>query len=201
MLEDDTMRLNPTSIDIEQLNESIECMTTETFVLNRVGTDELEWFTDLLKEPRFHLCAGFKKAPSSKRLKEALFEEVEFVAWTASGHGTGEPVGICAWVGFSGMPYLFFEPINPTEIGAEVLQELMEPVVHVFFEFTPGKELLVYVPRPVEDDLHLMLVESGFDPVEHLPGINNEKEMGYLLARSTYNTYFNEDDEGDLDGP
>ena len=43
-----------------------------------------------------------------------------------------------------------------------------------------------------------MLVESGFDPMEHLPGINNEKEMGYLLARSTYNAYFN--DEGDVEG-
>jgi len=198
MLESETMRFNPASIDIEKLNDSIECLTTETFVLNRVGPDELEWFTELLQEPRFHLCAGFKKPPSAKRLKEALFDEVEFVAWTASGHDMDEPVGICAWVGCSGMPYILFEPMTPTEIGAEVLQELLEPVVHVFFEFTPGDELFVYVPRPVDDDLHLMLVESGFDPMEHLPGINNEKEMGYLLARSTYNTYFN--DEDDVEG-
>ena len=195
MLEDHTMRLNPASIDVEQLNEAIECMTTETFVLNRVGPDDLEWFANLLQDPRFFRNAGFKKAPSVKTLKETLFEEVEMVAWTAAGHDMDEPVGVCAWVGFSGLPYLFFEPITPTEVGSDVLQELMEPIVHVFFEFTPGKELFVYVPKPVDDDLHLMLVENGFDPMEHLPGINNDEEMGYLLARATYDAYFNADED------
>jgi len=200
MLEDHIMRLNPANIDIDTLNERIESITTETFVLNRLGADDIEWFANLLKEPRFYRNAGFKKAPSAKELHVVLCEDVDFVAWAASGHGSDEPLGISAWVGFAGMPYLFFEPMTPTEIGPDVLQELMEPVVHVFFEFTPGKELFVYIPRPVEDDVHLMLVENGFDPMEHLPGINNEAEMGYLLSRSTYNAYFAEDpDEGDFD--
>lgn len=195
MLEDHTMRLNPANIDVEKLNDAIECMTTETFVLNRVGPEDVEWFANLLQDPRFFRNAGFKKAPSTKTLNETLFEDVEMVAWTAAGHDMDEPVGVCAWVGFSGVPYLFFEPITPTEVGSDVLQELMEPIVHVFFEFTPGKELFVYVPRPVDDDLHLMLVENGFDPMEYLPGINNEEEMGYLLARATYDAYFNADEE------
>ena len=146
MLEDHIMRLNPANIDIDTLNERIESITTETFVLNRLGADDIEWFANLLKEPRFYRNAGFKKAPSAKELHVVLCEDVDFVAWAASGHGSDEPLGISAWVGFAGMPYLFFEPMTPTEIGPDVLQELMEPVVHVFFEFTPGKELFVYWP-------------------------------------------------------
>lgn len=189
------MKLNANNVDVEALNDHIASMVTETFVLNRVGEAELDWFAELFQEPRFHRSAAMREAPSKDELKVLLCSESELVAWVASGHDSDEPVGICAWVGCGGLPFVIFEPITPTDIGADVLQELLEPVVHAFFEFTPGLELFVYVAKPVDDELHLMLVENGFDPMEHLPDINNEVEMGYLLARATYMAYFADTDD------
>tara|TARA_Y100001968_G_C19076782_1_gene581075 strand:- start:85 stop:666 length:582 start_codon:yes stop_codon:yes gene_type:complete len=189
------MLLTENNVNYEALSQTIAEMSGEEVTLKRVLPSELESLHQAMLAPAFHSTAGFESPPSKETLQQLLFEENMLILWHTFPAGSTQSIGYSGWSYCSGPAFLFFMPTHTPELDLILVSEAMEMITHAFFSFTPLNELFIYVDRPVDDDIHATLVESGFDPWDELPTINNEVEAAYIMKRSTFHAYFGEGED------
>lgn len=145
------------------------------------------------------------KAPDFATLGERLVtRSIRF--WEIVPEGCSAPVGYAGYRVKCGCPYLFFI-FTTRKYDVDLVQDAIPLLVRHFFTFTyprlpdfrQGDPLMVYLDRGVVDDMHDYLVESGFDPQEQWPFIDNVKKVAYSLSPETYEAYQSDAGEPELE--
>jgi hypothetical protein len=147
-----------------------------------------------LQEDPFFRVAGFHKPPTVESIKE-LFEDDDLFVWRVIPDGSDDPIGFAGIVTFSGPPFVFVH-LFPGHEDIETGHEAVLQLVHAFFRNSDEPELWTYVAKPVDDEIHDLLIEGGFDPwLDALPGIDPDVDAAYIMERHTYDAYWGEGSE------
>ena len=198
------MRFIRDNVDLKKLDQSVEAINGTSSRLERINTDEVDTLVTLFqpRPPRSRYReAHFKKAPDREKLKQRL-ENYRLLMWrllpTDGDNVTGAEIAFVGCLSESSPVALFVlpatEPPNFEELG-QLLTPVLGQLLGALFEHIAEKELCIYVGVPVPDELHTILVESGFDPYEEFPGTDPEKETVYIMERATFYAYYAEDYE------
>jgi hypothetical protein len=159
--------------------------------LERLHAQDAKELHARLQEEPFFITAGFRKPPELEWVRELLDEDDLFV-WRMIPEGGDDPIGFAGIVAFSGPPYVFVY-FFPGHEDTETAHEAMLNLVHAFFRHSDEMELWTYVTKPVDDEIHDLLIEGGFDPwTETLPGIDTNVDAAYVMERHTYDAYWGE---------
>ena len=172
--------------------------------LVRTDEDDVDELVRIWQDKPAYNAVGFREAPSRERLKGYLYETERLLVWKAISPESGECVALTGWVLFAGNHFTFFQPFDPDTIDPELVHNAVELSAIAFFNLTRLQRLFYYVYRPVNDTIHEMLVENGFDPVTNdVPGVNDDVRAAYVVTRETFDTYYGEGaedyDEADED--
>ncbi len=103
-------------------------------------------------------------------------------------------VGYALYVAFNGPPFVNVYRFDE-KIDIELSRDCVLQMVHYFFRKTQEEGLYFYQPKPVNEEIHELLVEGGFDPFEDNPTLDPD-ETCYVLWRHTYVAYYGEEAGG-----
>ena len=180
------------------IRATIAELSGEEVALQRIDGAEFGALHQALQTPLLYESAGFDSAPSEERLRNIFIEKEHLILWRMVRKEDGYQCGYCGWSDFAGPAYVFFVPADENPMDLVMVSEALELIGVTYFQMTPAEDLFIYVDRPIEEEIHETLVESGFDPWEELPSIDNEKEAGYSMTRDTFEAYYGNSD-GDLE--
>ncbi|MBI5508391.1 MAG: hypothetical protein HY903_06545 [Deltaproteobacteria bacterium] len=143
------------------------------------------------QEPRLYFSAGRRQPPQLKELRSDLIDETLWV-WEIFPEGKDKATGYAGVVGYSGQPFVFVYFFDEKVEDLETARDAIIQIVHGFFTETEDDALWFYMPQPIDQKKHDMLVEGGFDPYEDetLPGVDLKKEAAYRIERHTYVAYY-----------
>lgn len=196
-----TMKLpNITSVGMEDFNTTVAHLEGSVVNLVRTNENDVDELVRIWQDKPAYNAVGFREAPSRERLNGYLFETERLLVWKAISAESGECVALTGWVLFAGNHFAFFQPFEPDAIDPEIVHNAVELSVIAFFNLTELQRLFFYVFRPVDDAVHEMLVDNGFDPITNdVPRVNDDVRAAYVVTRETFDTYYGEgaEDYGD----
>lgn len=159
--------------------------------LERLHAQDAKELHAKLQEEAFFVTAGFRQPPGLESVRE-LFDDGELFVWRMVEDGGEDLIGYAGIVVFSGPPYVFVHFVAGHE-NVETAHEAMLQLVHTFFRNSEETELWTYIAKPVDDEIHGLLLEGGFDPwTDTLPGIDTDVDAAYVMERHTYDAYWGE---------
>ncbi|MEM6733447.1 MAG: hypothetical protein AAF658_17950 [Myxococcota bacterium] len=164
--------------------------------LDRVKRNEWAEVLERFQTEALYDSAGLKKPPEQAPFFEDLDED-ELIVFHITPHEGSEPVAYGVFVNYDGPPYIFVYFFN-AQPDVEFAGDAMLQMVLAFFQNTEEPRLYTFLPRPVDEDIHDKLLESGFDHIEDYPVINNDEEACYCLERFTYEAYYQDEEEDDV---
>ena len=171
----------------------IETIEGALTTLHRVTpSDEL---LRIFQRPRLCSMMGFEKKPDLEFL-DMLIDEDLLEIWEVIPQGSSKAIAYACYVANEGPPFVCMYTLSEQEeieIAADVLLQL----THTFFRVTEEEALYFYRDKPVEETIHNLLTEGGFDLFEDCPTVDNEKEACYVLWRYTYDAYYGEGSDED----
>lgn len=163
--------------------------------LKRLNLNDLKEIHGRFQLESMWRTAGLRKPPDEDMIREDLVDE-ELFLWGIHPDDADDSVGYAGIVCYSGPPYVFvqyFEGRPDVDAAADLVMQL----THAYFQNSEEEELWIYVPKPVDDEIHERLIEGGFDPYldDELPGIDLDKDAPYSMQRHTYQAYWGEGSE------
>lgn len=182
---------------------SLEKMAGDLCTMVRVTAAEVVEVHKLFQKASLFGAAGLRKAPKLESLRADLDED-DLLLWHIIPEDEKAAVGYAGYVTYSGPPFIFVYFFNEI-FDLDLSRDCFGQMVHAFFQNTSEESLYTYVPQPVPDNVHDLLLENGFDFVEEgIPGVDPKKEGVFRMERATYKAYHTDetDDElGLLDDP
>lgn len=166
---------------------------------------ELQQATNTLlkhfEDPRMMVAIQQEGEMTKARLQKLVSEKD---LWAYKVTAMGEHIGYVLVMFYHGPVYCSFYTFDPAGPSVEYLEEVMEITLPVFFGLSTETALYYYHPHPVPDEVHSMLVDTGWDYWPESPIIDNDVIACYIMWRFTYDAYhgegeeeFEEYDEGD----
>jgi len=136
--------------------------------------------------------------PELKWLKHLMVEEESLRAWEIWRSGKAD--GYAFFVNYDGPPYIALWADHPVE--THVAKDCFELLLPIFFRNTEEHYLLCFLPKPVHEEIHSVLIDGGFDEWDDNPTIDNDKVACYMLERHTFEAYYGDGGEegGEQDG-
>ncbi len=168
--------------DANSFDAAVSQLTVEAVSLSRVTETSWDDLREALQGNGAWLDAGFEQQPSDEHLAAALWDDGAMLAWRLGGeHGF---IGVSA---IGGPPFVFFLPTG--EVKLEAWREGTWLLCSVFFRFTLGDELWLYLEHPVPELVHAEVVALGFDLWPEVKDIDPEHEVAYMMERATWDSY------------
>lgn len=169
----------------------------ELVALQRVKRKEWDEVHEHFQDPDLHLAAGLKGPPEKPPLFEDLDEDELFV-YHVTTHDEGERVAYAILVHYDGPPYILVHFFSK-QVDVDIAGDAMLLMVMGFFQNTEEPQLYTFVPRPVPEAIHDKLLEGGFDPIDDYPVIDNTEEACYCLERFTYEAYYQDEEDDEVE--
>lgn len=175
---------------------SYDRLKGELVRLERLKRKRWPEILERFQAPELYDSAGLKKPPEQQPLYEDLDED-ELIVFDVTPHDEGEAVAYAVFVNYDGPPYIFVYFFNG-QLDVDFAGDAMLQMVLAFFQNTEESRLYTFLPRPVSEDVHDKLLESGFDYIEDYPAIDNDEEACYCLERFTYEAYYQDEEEDEV---
>lgn len=169
----------------------------ELVTLKRIQRAGWPAILERFQTPELYDMAGLKKAPEQAALFEDLDED-ELLVFDIVPHEGGISVGYAVFVHYDGPPYVFTYFFSG-ELDIDFASDAILQMVLAFFQYTEEPRLYTFLPKPVPDDIHDRLLEGGFDHVEDYPVIDNDEETCYCLERFTYEAYYQDEADDEVE--
>lgn len=155
------------------------------------------------QDPVFWNALQWTGAPPLDRFRHRVLKTKHVRLWEIVPEGLRTAVGYVGYRAQAGVPFLFLVFFDTFD--AAVAQEALSPAIHHYFTVTWAKytdyqrdfPLAIYLDRGIANELHQFLVENGFDPLQFVSDLDNDKMIGYELRPQTYEAYYGGGDDGE----